>query len=191
MEVNLRQLVLLSHSLGTEMLLDSNGVVSSTLDGAVVGDNDAGDALNDTDTSDDATSGHVGLGIQLMAGKGRELHESSSRVDQSSDAVTRQHLLASQVLGPGLLGPALLDLARQLLDLVHDDAHLLLVLLELVGGRVNGGLNARDGGGLMRRGKTGDGADLDMVVAARSCLAGELTAQAQGLVRCPRQGHCE
>jgi hypothetical protein len=30
-----------------------------------------------------------------------------------------------------------------------------------------------------------------MAVAARSCLAGELTAQAQGLVRCPRQGHCE
>lgn len=180
---NLRKLVLLSDGLGAEVLLNSNGVVGTALDGAVVGDNDASDALDDTDTGDDAAGGDLSLGVQLVTSHGRQLHECRAGVDERGDSVAGQHLLAGEVLGACLFRAAQLDLGGEVLHLRHDLGHLLLVLLVLVRRDVDVALDSGNGGGLVRRAEVGDAAHLTVDPA-------KLTAQAHGLLRGSREGHC-
>lgn len=64
----IRELVFLRNGLRPEMLLDRNRVVSPALDRAIVGDNHAGDTLDDTNTSHNTACRHLSLGVQLVAG---------------------------------------------------------------------------------------------------------------------------
>lgn len=163
------------------MLLDRNWIVRATLDSTVVGNNDAGDALDNTNTGDDTARRHLSLGIQLKPGHGAQLEEGSALVDEGGDAVPRQHLVALNVLLPRLVGPAALDAGREVLHARHDLAHGPLVLLELVRGGVDGRGDALDGGGLVSWCEVGDGAAGAGHGAAAIVLeAGELAALAEG-----------
>lgn len=135
------------------MLLDGDGIVRAALDGAVVGDNHAGDALDDAHAGDDAARRHLGLRVQLVAGHGRQLEKGGARVDEGGDAVARQHLLAREMLVAGLLRAALLDGGGQALQARGDVGHLGLIVLELGGGRVNVCGEAGDCAGLVGRGE--------------------------------------
>lgn len=99
---NIREIVLFCHLLRPQVLLDRDRVVRATLDGAVVGNNDTGDALYDAHAGDDATSGDVGLRVQIVAGERRELHKGGTRIYQGCDTIPREHLLPRNVFLPGL-----------------------------------------------------------------------------------------
>jgi hypothetical protein len=85
------------------MLLDRDGVVCSTLDCAVVGNNYAGDAFDDTYTGDDASSRDVGLWVKFVASQRTKLEESGARINECCDAIAGQHLVASKMLLPSLV----------------------------------------------------------------------------------------
>ncbi|KAH6605589.1 hypothetical protein Trco_004742 [Trichoderma cornu-damae] len=131
-------LVLLRHGLRAEVLLDGDGVVGAALDGAVVGHDDAADALDDAHARYDAARGHVGLGVQLVARHRRQLQERGARVDERGHAVARQHLAARNVLLAGLGRAALLDGEGEPVQTGRGVGHLTLVLPELVGRGVDG-----------------------------------------------------
>lgn len=140
--VDAGELVFLRNGLGAQMLLDGDGEVASALDGAVVGDNNAGDALDDTDTSNDAAGGHFGFRVEIVAGHGGQLEEGGSRVDEGRDTVSGQHLVAGEMLLAGLFGPSELDLLGEVLHAGHDGGHLLFVFFEFLRGRVDVGLDS-------------------------------------------------
>src|SRR4029453_16856228 len=60
-EVDARQAVLLCDLLGAQVLLDSEREVRASLDGRVVGDDDALAALNDPDPGDEAGGGRLAV----------------------------------------------------------------------------------------------------------------------------------
>lgn len=108
-EVDAGKVVLLGDGLSAEMLLDGDGVVCAALDGAVVCDDDAGDAFDNSNTSDDTSSWDVGFRVQLMTSKRAELEESGAGIDECCNAITGKHLIPGDVLLSGLVGAALLD----------------------------------------------------------------------------------
>lgn len=101
--VDTRKVVLLSNCLSSEMLLDGDGVVCSALDCAVVGDNDAGDALDNAYTGDDTSSWDVGLWVKFVASQWTKLEEGGSRINECCDTITGQHFVASEMLLPSLV----------------------------------------------------------------------------------------
>lgn len=57
------------------MLLDGDGVISSTLDCGIVGNNHAKSSFDSSDSRNDSTSRHVLVAIKLMTGELRKLKE--------------------------------------------------------------------------------------------------------------------
>lgn len=129
---NIREFILFGHLLRPQMFFYCDGIVRAALDRAVISHDNTGHALDHTNAGDDATSGHVGLGIELVAGEGRELHEGGSGIYQRRDPIPREHLLSRNVLLPGLGRAAGLGGARQLLQPGHGLAHETLVLTEFI-----------------------------------------------------------
>src|SRR6185437_15348356 len=85
-EVDARQVVLLGHLLGAQVLLNRQREVRAALDGRVVGHDHALLALDDADAGDDA--GRRGLSlVHVPGGQGTELEERASRVEQAVDAL--------------------------------------------------------------------------------------------------------
>lgn len=158
-----RKVVLLGDSLSSEMLLDSDGVVCASLDCTVVCDNNAIDALDDTNTGNDTSSRDICFRVQFMAGQRAELEERSTGIDQGSDAVTRQHLLPSKMLLPGLVGTSLLHSEGELLQAAHGVAHRGMVIEVLWRRRIDRCGKAGDSCGVMRRRERRGGATLHAV----------------------------
>lgn len=126
--VSLREIVLLRNGLCAEMLLHGDGVVRSSLDSAIVRNNHARHTLNHTNTRDNTTSRHFSLRVQLISSHRTQFKERRARIDQCRHTIAGQHLIPLQVLLPRLLRPALLNLGREVLHLVHERRHGAVVL---------------------------------------------------------------
>lgn len=155
-EVDARELVLLRDRLRAEMLLDGDRVVCSSLDGAVVGDDHAGDALDGSDARDDPSGRYVLAGIHLVACQRGELQERCPGVDQGGYPIARQHLAPGEVFLLCLLRSTLCDGRVQAGHPLQELVHLSCILLELRGGGVNGRLQDGHGGGMMRMSVVGN-----------------------------------
>ena len=140
------------------MLLDGDGEVGAALDGVVVGDDHARNALDDPNAGHHAAGRHNRVWVQLMACQGRQLEECGAWVDEGGHAVARHHLAAPQVLVPRPGVAALVYPTRQLLDLGQGLGHERRVLAELIGARIDIGLDDGDGFRLVRRNVGGNGA---------------------------------
>ena len=90
-EVEARQPVLACDLLGAEVLFHRQRVVGATLDGRVVGDEDALAALDHPDAGDDARRGRVSV-VQLPGGEGVQLEERAPGIDESVDPLPRCEL---------------------------------------------------------------------------------------------------
>lgn len=132
------------------MLLHRDGVIRAALDGAVIRDNDARNALDNAYAGNDAPRRHVCFGVELVSGQRRQLQERRSGVYECRDPVAREHLFPGDVLVPGLGGAALLRPSRQLLQPRHGFPHESFILLELVRARVDAALYDGYGIGLVR-----------------------------------------
>ena len=98
-QVQARQVVPAGDLLRAEVLFHRHGEIGAAFDGSVVGDDDAGLAGDETDAGDDAGGGHL-VAIQAIGGELGEFKERRARVDQGSDAITRQQLAAGDVAVP-------------------------------------------------------------------------------------------
>ena len=92
-EIDARQPILECDLLGTEVLLHGHRVVRAALDGRVVGDDDAGRALDPADAGDDAGTGRV---VVVQAGRGEraELEEGTGGIEQAIDPLADGQLAA-------------------------------------------------------------------------------------------------
>ena len=97
-EVDARQPVLERDLLGAEVLLDRHRVVGAALDRGVVGDDDAGRALDPADPGDDPGAGRV---VVVQAGRGEraQLEEGRAGVEQAVDPLADRELAALAVAG--------------------------------------------------------------------------------------------
>ena len=95
-EVDARQPVLERDLLRAEVLLDGHRVVGAALDRGVVGDDDAGRALDPADAGDDAGAGRV---VVVQAGRREraQLEEGRARVEQAVDPLADRELAALAV----------------------------------------------------------------------------------------------
>ena len=87
------------------MLLDGHRVIGSTLDGGVIGHEQALTAGNAADAGDDARGGCV-AGVEVPGGQGRKLQEGRTGVEQAVDAFTHEELALFGVALLGLLAAA-------------------------------------------------------------------------------------
>ena len=92
-EVDARQPVLERDLLGPQVLADRHRVVGAALDRRVVGDDDAGRALDPADARDDPGAGCVVV-VQAGRGEGRQLEEGRARVEQPLDPLADGELAA-------------------------------------------------------------------------------------------------
>ena len=92
-EVDARQPVLERDLLRAQVLLDRHRVVRAALDGRVVGDDDAGRALDPADAGDDAGARGVVV-VQAGGGERAQLQERGARVEEPVDAFADRELAA-------------------------------------------------------------------------------------------------
>lgn len=100
-EVDAWEVVFLGDGLRAEMFLHGDGVVGSSLDGGVVGNDHALDAVDGADSRHDTAGWHVLAVVHFVAGHLAEFEEGRPGVDQRGDAVADEHLPALDVLRSG------------------------------------------------------------------------------------------
>lgn len=142
-EVQTRQLVLHGDFLGSEMLSHGDGEVGASLDGGVVGDDHASDAIDLTETGDDSTRRDLVLAVHVMASEQRELDKRGTRINEGGDSVSRKNLVLAKMLGLDFLGDVLgvCDLLVDASKLVGQNLEALLFLGKVGAQRVDLGLD--------------------------------------------------
>ena len=92
-EVDAREVVLLGHLLGAQVLLDGEREVRAALHGGVVRDDDAAAALDHADPRDDPGRRRLSV-VDLPGGERVQLEERRAGVDEQVDPLARRELAA-------------------------------------------------------------------------------------------------
>ena len=121
-EVDARQAVLLGHFLRPQVLLHRERVVGAALDGCVVGDDHALDALDDADAGDQAGPWSYAA-VLLPGGERVQLEECRAGIEQPLDSLTREQLAARTMALDGLRRALGRDLLRPLPKLPDQRLH--------------------------------------------------------------------
>ena len=144
-EVDARQPVLERDLLRAQVLLDRHRVVRAALDRRVVGDDDAGRALDPADAGDDPGARRV---VVVQAGRGEraQLEEGGARVDEPVDALADRELAAlAMALDRAVVaaGAAAGDRCLAGPEVVDQRRHRVVVGARLRGGRGRAGCAGR------------------------------------------------
>jgi hypothetical protein len=127
------------------VLLHGHRVVRAALHRCVVGDDDAGCALDLTDAGHHPGSGRVPV-VQTVGRQGGELEERGTRVDEPVDPFADRKLAALAMAGDRAIvarGAALRQLPRAAAEVLHQAPHRFRVRLGGWRGKVEG--RAQDG----------------------------------------------
>ena len=128
-EIDARQPILEGDLLGSKVLLDRHRVVGAAFDGRVVGDDDAGRALDPADAGDDARAGRVVV-VQAGRGEGAQFQERAAGVREAVDALPDGQLAALAMALDGAVvaaGAATRDLGLASAQIGDEGRHRLVV----------------------------------------------------------------
>src|SRR5215469_14399462 len=123
-------MILSGDLLGAKRLLDRDRIAGAAFYGSII---DANHALNPgyrSDAVDDGSAGRL-VAVHIIGGKGRELKECRTWIQQELKALARQKLPSGEVSLPGTLTPTLAYFGLPSVKLFESYAHGLIVLLKL------------------------------------------------------------
>ena len=120
--VDAGQIVLPRDVLRAQVLLHGHRIIGATLDGGVIGDDDAFAARNASHAGDDAGGMDIAA-IKAVGGERRQLKKRGAGIDQQVDTFARQHLAARRMPLAGNLTAAAGHDFELLAKLRHQAAH--------------------------------------------------------------------